>query len=638
MLRTMRENLKSLSWILWLVVAAFILSVFVTWGMQGQYGGGEMAQTVVATVDGEPIEYKEFQQALINQRNLYRSLYKDRYEEMIRNLDLEQSVLDSLVDQKVALNEARALGLAVSPEEVQKRILEMPAFQKDGRFIGQDLYREILEMNNITVPTFEKMVHDELLYTRFSDIVTDSVMVSEADVRTEYFKQNQEAIIDYVHFDRKLFEDEVRITDEALAAWYDERQEEYREPEQREVRFLIVDARQVQDRVELTDEDIEYYYDDNKETRFYAPDQVRASHILLKTNSEMSEEQKSELRQRAEELAVEAKGGADFAELAKEHSEDSSADRGGDLGFFGEGAMVKPFSDAAFSLEIGQVSDVVESPFGFHVIKLMEKKPAGYQPLDEVRDRIERSLKLEYARDVVPEVANELMDRINNGESLDDVAGSQEEGFTIREATFGYEDNIPYVGRNAEFADAAFGLTEPGAAAGPVTLPQGSAIISLVSVIEPRVPPLEELREPVETAYRQDRARTLAEEAATALRAAAENSSLAEAAADANRELNTSEPLKRNGFIEGVGSTRQIDGELFTLEAGQLGQVASMPNSELVYEVRELISPDEESYQLEKAATRTQLESSRRQLLLNASISELRKHQEVVLNPAYFNR
>jgi peptidyl-prolyl cis-trans isomerase D len=639
----MRQNLKSLSVILWLVIAAFILSVFVTWGMQGSYGGGsgEMGRDVVALVDGEPIDFKEFQHALNNQRNLYQSLYKDRYQEMIQNLDLEQSVLDSLVDQKVALNKARSLGLGVTPEEIQQRILEMPAFQQDGRFIGQDLYRQILEMNNISVQTFEKMVGDEIVFNRFSDLVTDAVMVSEADVRAEYMKQNQKAAIDYVFFEHSNFKDRVKITDEALSVWYDEHQEDYREAEKREIRFIVVDARQVQDRVELTDDDIEYYYNDNRDTEFYTPDQVKASHILLKTNSEMSEEEKAERRQRAEELLAEARGGADFAALAAANSEDSSASRGGDLGFFGEGAMVKPFSDAAFSLAPGEISEVVESPFGFHIIMLVEKKPAGYQPLDEVREQIERRLKMEYARDEVPEVAAELNGRLEQGETLDDLSGPEGQAFTIREATIGYEDNIPFVGRNPEFADAVFGMTEPGTVAGPVTLPQGAAIISLVSVIEPRVPDLEEKRKEVEETYRIERAKELARTGAEELHALASGSTLAEAAAGREDEwlkVKSSEPIKRNGYIDGVGSTRPLDTALFNLEPGQLGEVTSLPNGELVYAVTELITPDEESFQLEKANTRTQLESSKRQLLLSSSIAELRKHQDITLNPVYFDK
>ncbi len=641
MLRTMRENLKSLSVILWLVIAAFILSVFVTWGMKGSYGGGEMGQGVVATVDGEPIDYKEFQQALNNQRNLYRSLYKERYQEMLQNLDLEQSVLDSLVDQKVALNEARSLGISVTPEEVQKRILEMPAFQQDGRFIGQDLYRQILEMNNITVQTFEKMVGDEIVFNRYRDLITDSVVVSEDNVRSEYMKQNEKATIEYVYFDHSLFKDQVVIDDDALAAWYDEHQEDYRESEKREVRFLLVDARQVQDRVELTDDDIEYYYQDNRDSQFYSPDQVRASHILLKTNTTMSDEEKAALRQRAEELLAEARDGADFAKLAEEHSEDSSASRGGDLGFFAEGAMVKPFSDAAFALAPGEISEVVDSPFGYHIILVTEKKAEGYQPLEEVRERIERTLKMEYARDEVPEVAAELMDRLDQGETFEDLAGPEGAGFIIRDATFGYEDNIPFIGRNPDFADAAFGLTEPGAVAGPVTVPQGSAIISLVSVIEPHVPALEEKRQEVESTYRMEQAKSLARAAAEEMHAMAGNSTLAEAAAgrvDEGLKVKVSEPLKRNGYIDGVGSTRPLDKEIFNLEAGQLAPVATLPNGELVFALKELTSPDEESFQQEKSNTRTQLESSKQQLLLTSTIAELKKHQEVVLNPAYFNR
>ncbi len=643
MLRTMRQNLKSLSVILWLVIAAFILSVFVTWGMKGSYdgGSGEMGRDVVATVDGEPIDYKEFQHALNNQRNLYRSLYKDRYQDMIQNLDLEQSVLDSLVDQKVALNKAKALGISVTPEEIQKRILEMPAFQQDGRFIGQDLYRQILEMNNINVQTFEKMVGDEIVFNRFRDLVTDAVVVSEADIRAEYMKQNQKAAIEYVFFDHTRYKDQVEVTDDALAAWYDEHQEEYREAEKREIRFIVVDARNVEDRVELTEEDIDYYYRDNRDAEFYTPDQVKASHILLKTNSEMSEEEKAELRQRAEELLAEARGGSDFAALAEAHSEDSSASRGGDLGFFGEGAMVKPFSDAAFALAPGEISEVVESPFGFHIIKLVEKKPAGYQSLEEVRERIERRLKMEYARDEVPVVAAELKGRLDQGETLDDLAGPDGQAFTIREATIGYEDNIPFVGRNPEFADAVFGMTEPGAVTGPVTLPQGAAIISLVSVIEPRVPDLEEKRQEVESIYRIERAKELARSGAEELHAMASSSTLTEAAADRVDEglkVKASEPIKRNGYIDGIGSTRPLDTVVFNLKAGQLGEVASLPNGELVYSVKELITPDEESFQLEKANTRTQLESSKRQLLLTSSIAELRKHQDVALNPTYFNK
>jgi hypothetical protein len=163
-------------------------------------------------------------------------------------------------------------------------------------------------------------------------------------------------------------------------------------------------------------------------------------------------------------------------------------------------------------------------------------------------------------------------------------------------------------------------------------------LISLVSVIEPRVPPLEEKRQEVEAIYRVEQARTLARTGAETLREAAAGATLADAALEQGLELKSSEPLKRNGYIEGIGSTKQLDTELFTLEAGQLGQVASLPNGELVYSLKERISPNEESFQQEKSNTRTQLESSKRQLLLTSTIAELRKHQEVVLNPAYFDR
>jgi len=639
MLRTMRENLKSLSVILWLVIAAFILSVFVTWGMKGQYGGGgEMGQHVVATVDGEPIDFKEYQHALNNQRNMYRAMYKDRYQEMLQNLDLEQMVLDSLVDQKVALNEARALGLSSTPEDVQKQILKMQAFQQDGRFIGQELYRQILEMNNITIQTFEKMVGDEIVFNRFRDLVTDAVVVNEDDIRTEYMKLNQKAAIDYVWFQYSDFKEAVEVTDEALAAWYGEHEEDYREPEKREVRYLVVDARQVQERVELTEEDIQYYYQDNRDAEFYSPDQVRASHILLKTNSTMNDEEKEALRGEADGLLARVRGGEDFAELARARSEDTSADMGGDLGFFAEGAMVKPFSDAAFALAPGEISDVVESPFGLHIILVTEKKAAGYRPLEEVREQIERRLKLDYARDDVPEVAAELLDRLNNGESLDDVADQETGKFIIREATFAYDENVPFVGQNAEFADAAFGLTEPESVAGPVNLPQGSVIISLVSVIEPRVPTLEDNRQMVESTYRIEQAKILARADAESLHAAAVGKKLTAEAASRGFDLNSSEPLRRNGFIDGIGSTRPLDATLFDLQTGQLGQVTTLPQGELVYALKDLIIPDEESFQLEKANTRTQLESAQRQLLLTATIAELRKHQEVVLNPVYWNR
>ena len=428
-----------------------------------------------------------------------------------------------MVDEQVAVLEAERQGIRVSDDELAQRIFAIPGLQENGRFIGEARYEQLLRQQRppLTKAQFEDRFRRGIMVERLRTALTDWMAVSDTELETEYRKRNEKVKLQVVALTADSFRDKVSLSDADVAAYFEAHKAEYRVGEQRSIKYLLIDRDQVRLKTVVPPNDIQRYYNDNIQ-QYQTPEQIRASHILLKTDGK----DEAAVRKRAEALLAQVKGGADFAALAKKESEDEgSKAAGGDLGLFGRGRMVPEFETAAFAMQPGQTSDLVRSQFGFHIIRVIEKKAGETRPLDEVRPQIQEQLSQQQADLQVSQRAEQLQARIKDPGDLAEAAGEQ--GLMVQESGFFQRgDPVPGLGNAPQVSAAAFTLGRQRRRARALPAQRGAVFITVSGKKDPYVPKLEEVKERVRQdairAKASELSRARAAEVAAALKSAAE--------------------------------------------------------------------------------------------------------------------
>src|SRR5436853_1974811 len=346
MLDTMRRDKNWLKWSLFIVVLAFIALYFPSYMNTGTTIGASTSD-VVATVNGTDIRGVDFQRRYQNQMQAFQQQYGSNInEQMLRQLGIDQQILQQMVDEQAALVEAERQGIRVSDEELAQQIFAIPALQENGRFIGETRYEQLLASQNppMIKSTFEENLRRSMMIDKLRSAVTDWVAISDADVEREYRDRNEKVKVQVVALTADKFRDKVMVSDADIASYYQAHQAEYRKGEQRKIKYVLIDRDQLRAKVTVTPQEIESYYNSNVQ-QFQTPEQVRASHILIKTDGK----NEADAKKQADDILKQAKApGADFAALAKKYSEDDgSKANGGDLDYFTRGRMVPEFEQAA---------------------------------------------------------------------------------------------------------------------------------------------------------------------------------------------------------------------------------------------------------------------------------------------------
>ena len=380
-----------------IVVLAFVGTIFLVWGARGRLRGPSRP---VIKVDGLVVTAEQFRQALRQEMERMRRLYGENYERFISYSDIERETVDKLIQDMLIRLQLRKMGLIAPDAEVKKAIAENPSYLQ--------VYQILARANR--AEGYWNSVREELSRRKLQDLLFGIPIVTKTEIEEEYKRRNEKVKLKYLEFSKSDFRDQVKPTDEEIRSYFEEHKERYRKPDEVNIKYIKIDPKEFEDKVEVTEEEIKGYYEANKETEFKEGEQVKARHILIKVPSGASDEEKKKLREKAEKILKEIKSGADFAEMARKYSEDEATkDKGGDLGWFGRGRMVKEFEDVAFSLKPGQVSDVVETVYGYHIIKVEDKKPERIKPLEEVRDEIRGKLAKETAAQLARALADELI-------------------------------------------------------------------------------------------------------------------------------------------------------------------------------------------------------------------------------------
>ena len=583
MLDRMRRHKGWLKWSLALVVLTFV--VFYIPDFLSTSTGAAPSQ-VLAEVEGAPITVGTFTRRYTAQMNAYRQAYGGQMnEQLLRQLGIDRQILQQLVDEEAMVAEARRQNIKVSDVEVRERILNMPAFQENGAFIGEQRYRQLLQFNNppFTVTEFEDNLRRALMIEKLRTGVSGWIAVTDGEVADEYRRRNEKVKLDVVPVNADAFRSQVTATDADLAAHFDKNKESYRIGEKRKIKYALVDVDQVRATVTVPDADIEAFYKQNV-AQYTTQAQARASHILLKTEGK----DENAVRTQAEAVLKQAKEpGADFAALAKQYSEDdSNKDRGGDLDFFGRGRMVPEFEAAAFKLKNGEISDLVKTQFGFHIIKMVDNQAEVVRPLADVRTEVLDQLRWQKAQQEAETVAKAVAASVKTPADLERVAGERKLEF--RESGLFLPDQpVDLLGPQPELAATVFGMKE-GEVSTPQRVARGWVIATVSGRQDPYVPGLDEVKDRVREDVVRDKAAELAKQRAASI--AAELKGAKDFTATVKKlglEVKPTELIARGAAIPDLGVSDDVDAAAFALPVNGVSDPITTPSGTAIVRVVE---------------------------------------------------
>lgn len=389
MLTHFRKQKKVLAFFLWLVIAAFIGTIFLVWGM-----GGNISNAAYAIkVNDYKISYGEYRDTYENTANTLRQIFGDQLNQIPEYKNLGKKVADDMVSKILVTEDAKSKGIFVSDMEVLEVIKSNSAFLTDNNFDTQK-YVQVLNLNGINPEVYENSLKQDILFRKMENIVKNSVAVTDLEIENEFKYRNSEAVIKFLSVEPKKFQDKVVLSDTDLKNYYSSNGEKYRVPETVKVKYTVIDPSNYVDNFTVSGADLETYYLQHK-NEFIQKEEVEARHILFRVKDFNDKQQDNASYQRALNVLGELKKGGDFIKLAEKYSDDSTAKNGGYLGKFQRGAMVKEFEDVAFLLKEGDVSDIVKTPFGYHILKVEKHIPEKELTLDEAKDKINAILEKE---------------------------------------------------------------------------------------------------------------------------------------------------------------------------------------------------------------------------------------------------
>ncbi len=496
MLDIIRKN--AASWLMKFILGAIVV-VFIFWGV-GTFRSQRL--DIMAKVNGQKILVEDYQKAYNNTVERLRKMYGGSLpESILKQMNLKQQVLDQLIDSKLIEQAADKMGVLVTDKEIQQVILSIPAFKQDGIF-NQRLYQAALRNAGLKPVDFEENVRKEMYLRKVQALLTAGVFVPDSEAIQHYKYDNAEIDIEFIKINASDCVPSVNATDAKLKEWFQAHKEEFKTDPQIKLRYVLFDRKDLEKGVNATDAEINSYFQEHQ-AEFHVPEMRKASHILLKVPTDANATKTAEIRQKALSIAKRIKAGESFAALAKKYSQDpATAQKGGELGFFKKGVMVKPFDEKVFSMKEGEVSEPVKTRFGFHIIKLEKIKPARDKSLKEVRKLIERKIKAKKVEKLLWDQANKAYDTIIELGSLEGYAKSANKTIEVT-GFFPRSHPAPILGYNPKVLGAVFSLGK-GELSSLLEVPKGVLIAEVVDKKAPYIPAFKEVKDKVKNAYIQD--------------------------------------------------------------------------------------------------------------------------------------
>jgi len=622
MLEAIRRNAQG-----WGVRILFLLIilVFVFWGV-GSIRSGRSG--VLAFVNEEPIKITDYEDAYRRGVDTVRQQNPDLDPEALAQARFREQIFGQMVNALLLRQEARRLGLEVTPNEVRARIAGTPAFRGEAGF-DRSRYVAVLGSNELSPARFEAEMQSEMLVEKLRSAVGLAVPVSEAEARQAYEFAREEVALDYVLFPWAGLAAEFAPSEARIQEHYQANQARFAVPAVASFATVVLTPRALADPAEVPAEEVAAYYEAHRE-EFVQPETIRARHILVKVDQDAPEAEVEAARRRLLELQVRLGQGADFEALAREQSDGPSAPRGGDLGWFPRGAMVGPFEEAAFALAPGEVGGPVRTDFGWHLIKVEERREGGVKSPEEAGPEIRTILAEERAAGTVTDLLDEVIERTVSGEDLEVVA--QEKGLAVQRVGPATQPSLAQaLGMEPEAAARLFALGDGETNDEPVAVPEGYVLIKKVGGRPQGIQPLEEVKPAIVEALKREEGMRLAREQAGKLLAGLADPAKAEAALGAaGASVKSTGPVGRQGFVEGLGlNPEMIEAAFAAREGAWLPEAFAVESGYVAVRLADRITPPAEAWEGEKDAWMKSMKQAKEGELFEAFLMDLRARAEV---------
>jgi peptidyl-prolyl cis-trans isomerase D len=576
--------------------------------------------------------------ATVDLRREIQNMYGQQSPQMLQSVNLRQMALEELIDQNLIEREAHRLGLHISDEELARAIASQTAFQIDGRF-NVSKYNEILRQNDLEPSAFESKTRARILPDTMRQMIEQGVQVSQEEVRGEFNRFGEKLALAYIEFAYADFTGLVNPTEQQLVKYYAENREQFRAPERIKIDFIRYDPLVLGANQTPSPEDIDANYQRNLNTQFTHPEQVRAHHILIAVAPDASPTDKAAAKVKAEEVLRKIKSGSDFAKMAQQYSDDpGTKDRGGELGYFARGEMVKPFEEAAFKLNPGQVT-LVQSQYGYHVLQLEEIQKARQDTLEQAKPKILAALKQKMGSDLAQQQVEQDLAAALEGRDLKQLA--QKRGLIDAETPYvSAEESIKGAESEPKLLAEVFKLQK-----GEVRAITDTSVPFLVKVIDratSQIPAFSKIKDQVRAAFVRQKAELLAADASQAalkqIKGGAEFNSVA-----ANNRLQvhtTGEFPRASRQVPGIGSFAEATeaAAMVSKVPTTLDRVLENEGNSFIFEVVNRTPPTEQEWKTERASfTQQFLQQQRANAWMNF-INNLKLATPIAINAEFIGQ
>ena len=560
------------------ILLAFICLSMLTYLIPGMGGAMSSTPDTVATVGGQDISILDVQ------RELNTVTHGQNIPEMLKGLYAKQ-VLDQMILTRALAVEAQRLGISVTPQEESERIKQLLPSAWEGGTWAKDRYvAEVQNRTGMSVPEFESFLRDDMLKEKFHQLVTDSISVSPSEIQDEFRRRNEKVQIEYALVKPEELASSIHPSDSELSAFYIKNAARYQSAEKRSAHYALLDLAKLRESIPVNDDVLRAYYNSHID-QYKVENRAHVEHILFKTIGKTDAEI-AEIRQKAEDVLKKARSGANFEDLAKKFSEDDGTKaKGGDLGWIVEKQTVPEFEQAAFSLPKGQISDLVKTQYGFHIIKVLDRETAHTKSFEEVRSSIAPVVAEEKAAQDANNISAQMASAVrqSNRQSLDDLA--KKFNLQLGETpVVSITEPVGNLGNTPELHQALFQL-RAGELSQPLQIPQGFVILTPKDIQPAHQGTLAEVRDRVLADYQQEKsielARTKAEDLAKRVQG---GESFDQAAKALGLSLVTSESFARTGSVQNLGAAKLLE-PAFGMKIGQASPATQISGNWLVYRV-----------------------------------------------------
>ena len=615
-----------------LVLVAFSM---LTYLVPNYNTGSTGSDTVIADIGKDSITLAETQrliQATIRGRQLPTEILPTYIPQMV----------DQMVTDRAMALEAERLGIQVTDADVAEAIRQMvPSLFPDGKFVGKDAYAGMLAQQNMTIDQFETDLKRQVAITRLRDIAMEGTIVTQAEIEAAFLKKNQKIKVEFVRLTADKYKAETQPSQQEMQDYYKDNTSRYSSPEKRNLTVLIADQVKMEAGISVTDADLQRMYSQNLEA-FRTPERVKARHILLKTQGKPASEEAA-IKAKGDSILKQIKGGGDFAKLAKENSEDpGSGANGGDLGdWITHGQMVAAFDKAIFSLKVGEISDLVKTEYGYHIVQTLAHQDAGVRTFAEVKTELAAQWKKQRVNDLVQQASDKAQGALQKDPAHPEKVAAEYGMQVVRVDGFAAGTPVADLGPNADFDQAVTGLKK-GEVSQVVSSGNKLALAIVDEVIPPHPSRFEEVQGQIRDFMGQSRASAAVQKHANELieKAKAMGGDLAKAAKSMGLDVKTSNEVDRAGNIEGIGLASYVSEGFSRPDGTVFGPVGTPDGGTIVARVLSHGGADLSQLPVQRNIIRDEIKSQRareRNTLFETGVKDMlikegkiKIHQEVI--------